>query len=109
MAQGCLVIIVPVANTGTISVIPPETVLRQETNDDLSQNASHSFNLSVGTYNILILDVEADGTFDPMRRLYNEIISVTPTCVSPAPTTSLLASSLLVPGLYVPQFNLLHM
>ena len=107
MAQGCLVIIVPVANQS--SIVPPKRVLRQETNDDLSRNASHSFNLSVGTYNILILDVEADGTFDPMRRLYNELISVNPTCVSPAPTTLLLASSLLVPGLYVPQFNLLHM
>lgn len=102
MAQGCLVIIVPVGHQS--SVVYSERALRQETNAALSQNASQSFNLSLGTYNILIFDVEADGSVDLMRRLYNEIISVSPTCVLPSPTTSQLAPSLLVPGLYVPQY-----
>lgn len=103
MAQGCLVIIVPVGHQS--SVVYSERALRQETNAALSQNASHSFNLSLGTYNILILDIEADGFVDETRRLYNEIISVSPTCVLPSPTTSQLAPSLLVPGLYVPQYS----
>ena len=93
LAKGCLIIIAPVGNHS--STVPPKRALRQESNDSLSQNASHSFDLSVGPYNILILDVEADESVDLMRRLY---ISVNSTCVLPSLTT---APSILVPGLSV--------
>lgn len=74
MAQGCLIVIVRVGSQS--STVHSERALRQESNGVLSQNTSHSFNLSVGTYNIVIFDVEADGHVDLMRWLYNEIINV---------------------------------
>ena len=106
MARGCLIVTVRVGNQSLI--IQSERALRQKRDDVLSQNASYSFNVSLGTYNILILDVEANGSVDLIRRLYNELISINPTCVSPSPTASLLAPSMLVPGLNVPQFNSLE-
>ena len=77
-------------------MVHPERALRQETSDVLSQNASYSLNLLLGTYNILIFDIEADGSVDLMQHVYNEMITVNPTIVSPSPTASLL-----VPGLSV--------
>ena len=98
LAQGCLIVIVPVGNESSVY---SEKALRQNVNNVLSQNASHFFNLSLGTYNILILDVEADGSVDTMRRLYSEIRSVNPSCVLPSPTASLPATSSLVQGFYL--------
>lgn len=99
MAQGCLIVIVPVGNQS--STVHSEIALRQESNGVLSQNTSHSYNLSVGTYSIVIFDVEADGHVNLMRWLYNERININATCVSPSTTASLPAPSMLEPGLYV--------
>lgn len=64
MAQGCLIVILPVGSQSSIK--HSEKSLRQESNGVLSRYTSHSFNLSVDTYNIVIFDVEADGHVDQM-------------------------------------------
>jgi len=81
------------------STVHSERALRKESNGVLSQNTSHSFNLSVDTYNIVIFDVEADGHVDLKRWLYKERIYINATCVSPSTTASLPVPSLLEPGL----------
>ena len=94
-AQGCRIVIQLVSDG---LPHPPsmevEALRRELANGELEREASTSFTLEAGTYNVLIYDVGVDGTFDLNRSLYNELIEVNLSLiVEPVPTITSTSAS----------------
>ena len=96
-SQGCRIVVQLVSDGPPHSPSMGAEALRGElANGELEREASTSFtDLEAGTYNVLIYDVEVDGTFDLDKSLYNELIEVKnmSLIVEPVPTITSTSAS----------------